>query len=50
LGSSIQDPDLLELIGMPEDCNIVAPMIIGYPKAIPNQPERIEPQILKIVS
>jgi hypothetical protein len=50
LGTSIEDSALLELIGMPEDCNIVAPMIIGYPKAIPNQPERIEPQILKIVS
>ena len=50
MGTSIEDSALLELIGRPEDCNIVAPMIVGYSKAIPNQPERIEPQILKIVS
>jgi nitroreductase len=50
LGTSIQDPDLLDLIGMPEDHKIVAPIILGYPKNIPTIPERMEPQILKIVS
>jgi nitroreductase len=50
LGTSIQDPDLLKLIGMPEDHKIVTPLIVGYPKNIPNIPERMEPQILKIVS
>jgi len=50
LGTSIQDPNLLKLIGMPEDHKIVAPLIIGYPKSIPSPPERNEPQILKIVS
>ena len=50
LGTSIQDPDLLELIGMPEGHNIVAPLIVGYPNRIPSAPERKEPQILKIVS
>ena len=50
LGTSIQDPDLLDLIGMSEDHKIVAPLIVGYPKDIPNMPERLEPQILKIVS
>ena len=49
LGTRIQDPALLELIGMPDDHNIVAPLILGYPKGIPDQPERIEPRILKIV-
>jgi nitroreductase len=49
-GTNIQDPDLLRLIGMPEDQKIVAPIIIGYPKSIPNIPERIDPQILKILS
>ena len=48
--TSIQEPDLLDLIGMPEDHKIVAPIIIGYPKSIPDAPERMEPQILKIVS
>jgi nitroreductase len=50
LGTSIQDPDLLDLIGISEDHKIVAPLIVGYPKNIPSPPERIEPQILKIVS
>jgi nitroreductase len=50
LGTRIQDPSLLGLMGMPEDHKIVAPLILGYPKGIPNQPERFEPQILKIVS
>ena len=50
LGTSIESPDLLKLIGMPEDHQIVAPLIVGYPKSIPSPPERNEPQILKIVS
>ena len=50
LGTRIQDPALLELMGMPEDYKIVAPLILGYPKDIPNQPERFEPKILKIFS
>jgi len=49
LGTYVQDPDLLKLIGMPEDHKIVAPLIVGYPKSIPNAPERNEPKILKIV-
>ncbi len=49
LGTRIQDPALLELIGMPADHNIVAPLILGYPKGIPDQPVRIEPEILNIV-
>jgi len=49
-GTNIQDPDLLNLIGMPEDHAIVAPIIIGYPKNIPDIPERMEPQILNILS
>ena len=50
LGTYVQDPDLLKLIGMPEDHKIVAPLIVGYPKSIPNAPERNEAKILKIVS
>ena len=48
-GTNIHDPDLLRLIGMPEDHEIVAPIIIGYPKSIPDIPERMEPQILNIL-
>jgi nitroreductase len=50
LGTSIQDPDLLNLLGMPEDHKIVAPLILGYPKGIPDIPKRNEPQILKILT
>jgi len=49
LGKHIQDPGLLGEIGIPEDCKIVAPIIVGYPKSIPDVPERMEPQILKTV-
>ena len=49
-GTAVQDPELLEKIGLPEDHKIVAPIIIGYPKSIPEIPERTEPQILKTVS
>jgi len=50
LGMNIQDQKLCKHIGMPEDCQIVAPIILGYPKRIPKSSERKEPQILKIVS
>jgi hypothetical protein len=48
-GKHIQDPGLLEEIGMPEDCEIVAPIIVGYPKNIPDLPERMDPQILRVI-
>ena len=50
LGTNIQDPELFKLIGIPQDHKIVAPLILGYPKRVPGLPERLEPQILKIVS
>ena len=50
LGNFIQDPELRHLIGMPEDSQIVAPIILGYPKIVPLPTERVEPRILKIVS
>jgi nitroreductase len=49
LGTSIADKELLSLIGLPDDYKIVAPLIVGYPKSIPDMPERSEPQILKTV-
>ncbi len=50
LGMNIKDPNLLKLIGMPEDYKIAVPVIVGYPKSIPSPPKRKEPQILKIVT
>jgi nitroreductase len=50
LGSDIRDPEIQKAIGMDADFRIVAPMVLGYPKAIPELPVRNEPQILKIIS
>jgi nitroreductase len=50
LGRFIKNKELLDLIGMPESDLIVAPIIIGYPKEIPQAPDRMGPQILKVVS
>ena len=50
LGRFIQNPELRKLIGMPEDYQIVAPVILGYPEVVPPSSERMEPQILNIIS
>jgi nitroreductase len=50
LGSYIRDQKMKAELGIPDDCRIVAPIIIGYPKEIPAASERHAPQILKIVS
>ncbi|MBW1741968.1 MAG: nitroreductase family protein [Deltaproteobacteria bacterium] len=49
LGANIRDPEICRTIGIPEDCRIVAPIILGYPKNVPAPPRRNEPQILKVV-
>jgi nitroreductase len=50
LGRFIKNKELLDLIGMPESDRIVAPIVIGYPREIPDVPDRMGPQVLKIVS
>jgi nitroreductase len=50
LGTNIRDPQIKNQMGMDEDYQIVAPIIVGYPRNIPDIPERMEPQILRIVS
>lgn len=50
LGRFMEDRELLDFIGLPEGDEIVAPIVIGYPKGIPEFPNRLGPQILKIVS
>ena len=50
LGRYINDSELLDLIRLPETDRIVAPVIIGYPKALPGVPDRMGPEILKIVT
>ncbi len=50
LGAHIRDPKIRVEIGLPDDCRIVAPLIIGYPKDIPAVSERHAPDILKIIN
>jgi nitroreductase len=50
LGSQIRDPKTKSLLGIPDGCRIVAPIILGYPKAIPAASERHAPQILRVIS
>ena len=45
----IQSKEMLGELGIPEDYQIVAPIILGYPKNIPAMPKRKEPEILKII-
>ncbi len=50
LGSYIRDQKMKAELQIPDDCRIVAPVIIGYPKEIPAASERHAPQIIKIVN
>ena len=50
LGRFMEDTELLTLTGMPDGFQIIAPIIVGYPRSIPDPSERMKPQILKIVS
>jgi nitroreductase len=50
LGTNVRNPELMREIGIPEGCRIVAPIIIGYPKSIPEPSDRNAPRILKVVS
>jgi len=50
LGAYIRDPKTKDLLGIPDGCEIVAPIIIGYPKEIPAASERHAPQILRVIS
>jgi nitroreductase len=50
LGAFIKDPELLMELGITADLQIVAPIILGYPKQIPEAAERKAPQILKVIN
>jgi nitroreductase len=49
LGSRIKNPATLRELEIPEDYRIVAPVIVGYPRTMPDIPERRDPQILKVI-
>ena len=50
LGTEIHDPEMINELGIPDDCTIVAPITLGYPEKIPPIPKRKEPEILKIIT
>jgi nitroreductase len=49
LGAHVRDKKILDEIGVPSDCRIVAPIIVGYPASIPPASERHSPDILKVI-
>ncbi|MCI5136971.1 MAG: nitroreductase family protein [Candidatus Electrothrix sp. AR1] len=49
LGTEIHDPEMIKELGIPDNCTIVAPIILGYSEKIPPVPKRNEPKILKII-
>ena len=49
LGSSIKDPETLQTLGIPDDHRIMATIILGYPRIIPERPPRNEPRILAVI-
>lgn len=50
LATNVRNAELMREIGIPKDFRIVAPIIIGYPKSIPEPSDRNAPRILKVVS
>lgn len=48
-GTEIHDPAMKDELGIPDDHKIVAPIILGYPEAIPAIPKRKDPKVLKII-
>jgi len=50
LGAEIHDPEMRAELGIPDNCTIVAPIILGYPERIPSAPKRKEPEILQVIT
>ncbi len=49
LGEAIIDQALRKEIGLPDDYQVIAPIIVGYPTKIPSMGSRNEPIILKYI-
>ena len=49
LGAHIRGHEILREIGVPEGCRIVAPIILGYPTAVPPASERHTPDIVRVI-
>jgi len=50
MGKYIKDPSLLDKLGITDDLEIVAPLVIGYPKSIPGIAKRKDPRILRMIA
>ena len=50
LGAEIHDREMRNELGIPDNCSIVAPIILGYPDKVPPAPKRNAPEILKIIT
>ncbi len=50
LGSRVTDREALGIIGVPEGYRIIAPLILGYLRTVPDPPKREAPRILRILS
>ena len=48
-GTEIHDPKIINELGIPDNCTIVAPIILGYPEKITAAPKRKEAEILNII-
>ena len=49
-GTRIEDDGLLAETGVVQGLTIIAPIVVGYPKAIPDPPPRKNPEIIKEIS
>ena len=49
LGAHIRGHEILREICIPETCRIVAPIILGYPTAVPPASERHAPDIVRVI-
>jgi len=49
LGANVRDSSLRRELCVPDDYRIVAPIIIGYPKGIPEASARHDARVLKII-
>jgi nitroreductase len=49
LGANIRNPETFKELAIPDGFRIVAPVILGYPAAIPAASERHAPDIVKII-
>jgi nitroreductase len=49
LGAQIRNPDVLREIGLADGYRVIAPIIMGFPKSIPEPRERRKPDVVKLV-